>query len=286
VESARSEPDIGKRQMFPLSSQNTVRGWQSPTHSPKLATNFRAEFNPSGSEGDLDHSPCVSADDIGTNKQESVLEIHERYKWRRAIVAVSVASLITSIFFSAAAFYGTATTDSSSALATALDTLFAVFSAAVVIWRFRDYSKEKVIGPRRERYGSVAFGIAFTFNGLVTIIVSSFNLEDEKRTRHANLLWPALLGFSITYCLLATLEFWISKRYQSSVLVSLCIDDAVTSGLLLGIAISTLLVDQYTYVWYLDHIVAIVLAVVLLASGVKILLDIFVRKELPFQVLG
>ena len=142
------------------------------------------------------------------------------------------------------------------------------------------------MGPRRERYGSVAFGIAFTFNGLVTIIVSSFNLENEKRPRHANLLWSALLGFSITYCLLATLEFWISKRYQSSVLVSLCIDDAVTSGLLLGMAISTLLVDQYTYVWYLDHIVAIVLAVVLLASGVKILIDIFVRKELPFQVLG
>ena len=286
MELARSEPDIGKRQMFPLSSQNTVRGWQSPTHSPKLATNFRAEFNPSGSEGGLDHSPCVSADDIGTNKQESVLEIHERYKWRRAIVAVSVASLITSIFFSAAAFYGTATTDSSSALATALDTLLAVFSTAVVIWCFRDYSNEKIMGPRRERYGSVAFGIAFTFNGLVTIIVSSFNLEDEKRPRHANLLWSALLGFSITYCLLATLEFWISKRYQSSVLVSLCIDDAVTSGLLLGMAISTLLVDQYTYVWYLDHIVAIVLAVVLLESGVKILIDIFVRKELPFQALG
>lgn len=72
MELARSEPDIGKRQMFPLSSQNTLRGWQSLMHSPKLAANFRAEFNPSGSEGDLDRSPCVSADDIGTNKQESV----------------------------------------------------------------------------------------------------------------------------------------------------------------------------------------------------------------------
>ena len=189
-------------------------------------------------------------------------------------------------FFRLLHFTARLTTDSSSALATALDTLLAVFGTAVVIWRFRDYSNEKVMGPKRERYGSVAFGIAFTFNGLVTIIVSSFNLEDEKRPRHANLLWSALLGFSITYCLLATLEFWISKRYQSSVLVSLCIDDAVTSGLLLGMAISTLLVDQNTYVWYLDHIVAIVLAVVLLASGVKILIDIFVRKELPFQVLG
>ena len=72
MESARSEPDIGKRQMFPLSSQNTVRGWQSPTHSPKLTANFRSEFNPSGSEGVLDHSPCVSPEDVDTNKQERV----------------------------------------------------------------------------------------------------------------------------------------------------------------------------------------------------------------------
>ena len=72
MESARSEPDIGKRQMFPLSSKNTVRGWQSPTHSPKLTANFRSEFNPSGSEGVLDHSPCVSPEDVDTNKQERV----------------------------------------------------------------------------------------------------------------------------------------------------------------------------------------------------------------------
>ena len=109
MELARSEPeDRETTDVSAFLTEYCPRLAVTNIHSPKLAANFRAEFNPSGSEGDLDHSPCVSADDIGTNKQESVLEIHERYKWRRAIVAVSVASLITSIFFSAAAFYGTA----------------------------------------------------------------------------------------------------------------------------------------------------------------------------------
>ena len=82
--------------------------------------------------------------------------------------------------------------------------------------------------------GSIAFGIAFTVNGFVTIIVSCFYLTDETRTKHSDLLWPVLIGFSVTYCILAIIEFWISKSFQSSVLVSLCIEDAVTSGLMLG----------------------------------------------------
>ena len=38
----------------------------------KIGSIFRNEFNPSGSEGVLDHSPCVSPEDVNTNKQEKV----------------------------------------------------------------------------------------------------------------------------------------------------------------------------------------------------------------------
>ena len=38
----------------------------------KIGSIFRNEFNPSGSEGVLDHSPCVSPEDVDTNRQERV----------------------------------------------------------------------------------------------------------------------------------------------------------------------------------------------------------------------
>ena len=274
---------------FPLHSRDEVccdvQGGWSPPCSPKLAANFKAEFNPAVRDSVLEKSPCVSftAKDNGEKEKETILEINERQKWRKAALAVSVTSLTASVIFSAASFFGSATTDSSSVFASAVDTFLAVFSASVVIWRFWDDSNGKPTS-NREKYGSIAFGIAFAVSALIIIGVSSLHLVDETRPKHSDLLWPVLMGFSVVYFVLAILELWISKKLRSSVLVSLFIDDAVTSGLLLGLAISALLLDQFPLVWYLDHIVAIALSLVILGCGIKILVEIFVYKELPFHV--
>lgn len=122
-------------------------------------------------------------------------------------------SLIILIFFLVVVFYGMVIIDSFFVFVIVFDIFFVVFSIVVVIWCFWDYLNEKVMGLRRERYGLVVFGIVFIFNGFVIIIVFSFNLEDEKRFRYVNLLWFVFFGFSIIYCFLVILEFWIFKRY-------------------------------------------------------------------------
>lgn len=274
----------------PHSSPNTLyRGVQgdSPPLSPKLAAAFRAEFNPAINDSVFEKSPCVSFTTDGTeeNKQETVPEVNERRKWRRATLTVAIASLIASLIFCAASFFASATMDSSAVLASALDTFLAMFSASVVIWRFND-NKGGKIGPKREKYGSIAFGIAFITNSVITITVSSFHLVDENAPKHSDIMWPALMAFSFVYCILAATEYWIFKRFKSSVLFSLCIDDAVTSGLLFGLAVSALLLDQIAHLWFLDHIVAIALSLIILACGINISVDIFVYKQLPFQMLS
>lgn len=281
--------ETGKGNNFSFPSRNAVcdaqGNWPTPS-SPKLAANFKAELNPAVSDNVLENYPCVSftADDNGEKKQETVLEIIERRKWRKAAINVSIASLAVSVLFCAASFFGSATTESSSVLASALDTLLAMFSASVVIWRFCGNDSCNNIGPKREKYGSIAFGIVFTFNGLITIAVSSLHLLNKTWPRHSNLLWPSLMGFSLTYCVLTSLEFWISKKLSSSVLISLCIDDGVTTVLLFGLGISALVFEEFPSVWYLDHTVAIVLAFLILAFGIKLLVEIIVYKKLPFQV--
>ena len=281
--------ETGKGNNFSFPSRNAVYdaqgNWPTPS-SPKLAAIFKAELNPAVSDNVLENYPCVSftADDNGEKRQETVLEIIERRKWRKAAINVSIASLAFSVLFCAASFFGSATTESSSVLASALDTLLAMFSASVVIWRFCGNDSCNKIGPKREKYGSIAFGIVFTFNGLITIAVSSLHLLNKTWPRHSNLLWPILMGFSLTYCVLTIIEFWISKKLDSSVLTSLCIDDGVTTVLLFGLGISALVFEEFPSVWYLDHTVAIVLAFLILAFGIKLLVEIFVHKKLPFQV--
>ena len=51
--------------------------------------------------------------------------------------------------------------------------------------------------------------------------------------------------------------------------------------LLFGLAISALVLDVFPSVWYLDHTVAIFLALLLLAFGIKLLVEIFVYKKTP-----
>ena len=279
--------ETDKGDIFSFPSGNAVcdaQGSWSPS-SPKLAANFKAELNHTVSDHVLENYPCVSftADDDAEKKQETVLEILERQKWRKAAINVSIASLAVSVLFCAASFFGSATTDSSSVLASALDTLLAMFSASVVIWRFCGNDSSNKIDPKREKYGSIAFGIVFTFNGLITIVVSSLHLFNKTWPRHSNLLWPIFMGFGLTYCVLTILEFWISKKFSSTVLISLCIDDGVTSVLLFGLAISALVFDEFPSVWYLDHTVAAVLALLILAFGIKLLVEIFVYKKTPFS---
>ena len=280
--------ETGKSDTFSFPSRNAAYdaqgSWSTPS-SPKLAANFKAELNPAVSDNVLENSPCVSftADDNGEKKQETILELIERLKWRKAAINVSIASLVVSVLLCATSFFGSVTTESSSVFASALDTLLAMFSASVVIWRFCGNDSCKKTEPKREKYGSIAFGIVFTFNGLITIAVSSLHLLNKTWPRHSNLLWPILMGFSFTYCALTILEFWISKKLNSSVLISLCIDDGVTSVLLFGLAISALVFEEFPSVWYLDHTVAIVLALLILAFGIKLLVEIFVDKKTPFS---
>lgn len=267
-------------------TSDRVQG-EIPTLRPKLAAAFKVEFNPAINDSICEKSPCVSftTDETVESKQDTVPEVNERRKWRKATMAVAIASLIASAIFCAASFLASATTNSSAVLASALDTFLAIFSASVVIWRFRDDRNGK-IGPKREKFGSIAFGVTFIIDSVVTIALSSFHLVEESTPKHSNIMWPALFRFSFVYCILVATEYWIFKRFKSSVLFSLAIDDAITSGLLFGLGLSALLMDEIKNLWYLDQVIAIGLALVIFACGIKILVDIFVYKGLPFQMFS
>lgn len=257
----------------------------SPPASPKLAAQFQAELNPGQNDSVSEKSPCVSftEEEKEEDKPETILQARQRHKWRKAAVIVTIASLVASLLFSAASFFASATMNSSSVLASALDTFLAIFSAGIVIWRFRDNTNGKV-GPEREKRGSIAFGIAFIVDALTAIAIAIVHLIDETRPNHSEIMWPSLLGFSFVYYVLAGLEFYISGQLKSSVLIALCIDDALTGGLMFGLAVDEFIVNQLPYLWYLDHSVAIGISLIILFCGIKILVEIFVYKRLPFQI--
>lgn len=255
--------------------------------SPTFAARFKAEFNPGENDAVWEKSPCVSftEEEEDENKPENLLQVRERQKWRKAALAVTIASLTASLILSGASFYASSTTDSSSVLASAMDLFLAVFTACIVIWRFRDKRNGK-IGPTRERQGSIAFGIAFIVDATITIVVSAKHLMEEAKPNDSDIMWPSLLGSCFVYCILAGMELWISEKLRSPVLVALSIDDGLTDGLLLALAVNEFIQNKLPYLWYLDHSVAIGVSLIILFCGLKILVEIFVYKKLPFQIFN
>lgn len=263
-----------------------MRASQFHPHT-KLAGCFKAEFNPGEKETVLERSPCVSfiEEEEKEDKPETMLQIRERQKWRKAALAVTIASLTASSILSGTSFFASATTDSSSVIASALDTLLAIFTACIVIWRFCNDMNGK-LAPKREKQGSIAFGIAFIVDALITIVVSAKRLTDESKPSGSDVMWPSLLGSCFVYFILAGMEFWVSEKLRSSVLVALCIDDALTGALLFALAVNEFIQDKLPYLWYLDHSVAIGISLIILFCGIKILVEVFVYKKLPFQIFS
>ena len=259
----------------------------STPSSPRLAARFKAEINPGQRDSVSGKSPCFSfiEQEKEEDKPETILQMRENDKWRKASLAVALASLITSLLFSAALFTASVKISSSAVLATALDTFFEVFTALIIPWRFWNNSKRKN-AKKRERQGSIAFGIAFVVKALIIITFSYVNLENKSSPRHSEVMWATLLVFCFSYCVLGATELWIASKIRSSVLVTLCIGDVLTGGLMFVVALDQAIVDHFPSLWYLDNALAMGISFVIFSCGIKILIDIFVFNKLPFQMFN
>lgn len=259
----------------------------SPLSSPQLGMRLKAEFNPGKSDSVFEKSPCISFDDEHREeaKPQTILQVREREKWRKMALAVTMTRLLVSVIFAGASFFLLATMNSSSVLATALDTTLTMLTCFVLLWRFHDETSAK-IAPQKEKHGSIAFGIAFIVDALITIAVSVKHLADKTKPEGSSIMWPCLLAFCFVYCLLAGMEFWISSKLKSSILVALSIDDGITGGFMFALSVNEFIECKLPNLWYLDHSAAIAVSLMLFYCGIKILVEIFVYKELPFQIFN
>ena len=259
----------------------------SPLSSPQLGMRLTAEFNPGENDSVFEKSPCISFDDEHREetKPQTILQVRERQKWRKMALAVTMTRLLVSVIFAGASFFLSATMNSSSVLATALDTTLTVLTCFVLVWRFHEETNAK-IAPQKEKHGSIVFGIAFIVDALIVIAVSVKHLTDKTKPEGASIMWPCLLAFCFVYCLLAGAEFWISSKLKSSILIALSIDDGLTGGFMFALSVNEFIECKLPNLWYLDHSAAIAVSLMLLYCGIKILVEIFVYKKLPFQIFN
>ena len=257
-----------------------------PTTSPPRAR-FTAVFGaPTYEEEEISPvPPCVSFKDepLAKDKAYRPPPIHVRLRWRKAAIWVTVACIAVSLTFTIASSVTSAKYGSDSAFANALDCFLALCASSVLLWRFRDEKNGK-FGLKRERRCCLVFGVMFVICGMLTGGSSIAHIAAKDRPEKTlSLIYVLSLAVG-AYALLGVLQLHISRKLKSPAMLASAIDSALSTVLIFGLLLGNFIFNaEGADVWYLDHAVALAVAVFTFLCGAKMLVDVLIYKRLPFE---
>lgn len=259
--------------------------------APNISRNFIAEFTPIKDQKDelekLGDKHCVSIMDENLLKDHKKRKVpdHVRKRWRKAAIWVTAICIAVSLIITIASFQSAGSYDSSSALALAFDAGNAVLCSSVVLWRFKS-TKNGNLGHKREKLTCVVFGTSFILSGILTTALSIERII-EKDHPTKTVIVAAILGVGcILYFTLGALQCHISRKLRSSAMLGSALDSVLSAALMVGLLISDCCyILVHTDLWYLDHSMAILIALISILCGAQILAEVFLYKALPIDRL-
>lgn len=231
-------------------------------------------------------TPCISFmdEDLMIDHTKKMPE-HMKQRWRRAAIWVTVFCIVVSFSITIASFRAAGAYDSSSALALAFDCANAFLCSFVVLWRFKT-AKNGSLGYKRERISCLVFATSFIVSGTLTAGLSIKRIVEKDHPTKTFCIVAVLSVGCFLYTLLAVMQCYVSKKLLSSAMLGSCIDSVLSAALMFGLLVSNcafLLV--HTDLWYLDHSMAILVALVTILCGLQILVELLFYKKLPIDMM-
>lgn len=231
-------------------------------------------------------TPCISFmdEDLMIDHTKKMPE-HVKQQWRKAAIWVTVLCIVVSFSITVASFQAAGAYDSSSALALAFDCANAFLCSLVVLWRFKT-TKSGSLGYKREKLSCLVFATSFIVSGTLTAGLSIKRIVAKDHPTKTFWIVTVLIVGCFLYTMLAVMQCYVSKKLLSSAMLGSCIDSALSAALMFGLTISNctfLLV--HTDLWYLDHSMAILVAIITVLCGTQILVEILYFKKLPIDMM-
>ncbi|XP_071942187.1 transmembrane protein 163a-like [Antedon mediterranea] len=208
---------------------------------------------------------------IEEQKKREQLNRQVRQKWESTALGLAIISVICLIVLGSCSFYVSSTTNSAAAYGFGFDCFLDVGTSLVVIWRFCGSNNSQ--STKKEKIALFILGILFI---LASTSVASksvkFLIDDEVLDTSAGLY--ILAGFATFF----SMSLFIAKLYVANKLDSKSVRADGYSSLACGITAFTMIISSIAFtidnsVYYLDDIVGLVLAVLLLLYGIKIICE-------------
>ncbi|KAK3263151.1 hypothetical protein CYMTET_28028, partial [Cymbomonas tetramitiformis] len=216
---------------------------------------------------------AVEKEDVVLTEQSGE-SLQQLMRQARLVSYISIAVTLVSGFTGlvSAIVIGSAAT-----LGYALESFVDVFSSAIVLWRFwEDSPSESVAFQRsmasREKRASVAIAITFVAIGLIVAPVALGHLVEAHHMEDVGVILVSSVINLFILSALAIIKLKLAVKLKSPALRKDGITSAAVAVLCLGIIMSIGIYHINQAIWWLDAIVAITVAGMLIFLGIRTLL--------------
>ncbi|XP_012681987.1 transmembrane protein 163 [Clupea harengus] len=222
---------------------------------------------------DGDHGMKVVESAEGQDLLESSLRLkpYEAQKYRKRALWVSWISIIITLILAVAAFTVSAMKNSVSAFGFGFDATLDVLSSIIVLWRYNNPAA--VHSAYKEYIACLILGVVFILSSLCIVGKAVHDLATKVLPEVDDFLFIVSVVSGVLCLILAVLKFLLGKALTSRALITDGFNSFVGGIMGFSILISAEVFRYYDSVWFLDGTIGILIGLIILAYGIKLLID-------------
>ncbi|KAM6958084.1 transmembrane protein 163a [Tautogolabrus adspersus] len=216
-----------------------------------------------------------SLEDGGLLESSMRLKPHEAQSFRKKALWVSWVSIAITIVLAIVAFTVSFMRHSASAFGFAFDAVLDVLSSIIVVWRYSNAAA--VHSAHREYIACVILGVVFILSSLCIMGKAIHDLATKLLPEVDGFLFSVSIISGLLCLILAVIKFMLGKVLTSRALITDGFNSLVGAIMGFSILISAEVFKHEPKVWYLDGATGVLIGVIILAYGVKLLVDMVPR---------
>ncbi|XP_061697118.1 transmembrane protein 163a isoform X2 [Syngnathoides biaculeatus] len=203
------------------------------------------------------------------------LKPHEAQNYRKKTLWVSWISIVVTLVLAVTAFTVSFMRQSASAFGFAFDATLDVLSSIIVLWRYSNAAA--VHSAHREYIACVVLGIVFLLCSLCILGKAIHNLVTRMPPEVDDFLFSVSIVSGFVCTALAIAKFMLGKVLTSRALITDGFNSLVGGIMGFTILISAQVFKDHPDVWFLDGLIGVLIGLIILAYGVKLLMDMVPR---------
>ncbi|CAH2305364.1 transmembrane 163 [Pelobates cultripes] len=246
--------------------QATYRGQEAP--GTQMDQDQQMKISESAQFSDL-------VENRGLLESSTKLKPHEAQSYRKKALWISWTSIVITLVLAIAAFTVSVMRYSASSFGFAFDAVLDVLSSAIVLWRYSNAAA--VHSAHKEYIACVILGVIFIFSALCIVVKAIHDLAIRVLPEVDNFLFSVSILSGILCSLLAAAKIMLGRVLTSRALITDGFNSLVGGIMGFSILLSAEVFKHDSDVWYLDGSVGILIGFIIMAYGVKLLIDMVPR---------